>query len=384
MKKKVFYWSPHLNPVGTVKSTLNSALSLTKYSNHYEVHMINVCGEWNNYEKFFFDNSIKLIKLNFSYFNYLPKRGFLSSRFSYFFIFLLSFIPLIILLKKERPDIIFLHLITSLPLTILKLFKFKTKFILRISGYPKLNIFRKMLWKLVSNEIIHITCPTYDLKKNLENQNIFKKKKISFLPDAITKIKDLKREINFSMDENIPKNKKIILSAGRLTYQKNYSYLINEFFEFSKIDDQFILLILGDGEKKKELIKLINKKKIEDRIFLLGHKKNIYSYMQRSSAFVLSSFWEEVGFVIVEAALCNSLVISSNCPNGPREFLNNGERGILFDSNKKNALFKSFKAFSKMDKNQLFKNKVSLKKEAKKYLIFNHFNNLDKILKNID
>ena len=41
MKKKVFYWSPHLNPVGTVKSTLNSALSLTKYSNHYEVHMIN-------------------------------------------------------------------------------------------------------------------------------------------------------------------------------------------------------------------------------------------------------------------------------------------------------------------------------------------------------
>ena len=56
-----------------------------------------------------------------SYFNYLPKRGFLSSRFSYFFIFLLSFIPLIILLKKERPDILFLHLITSLPLTILKI-----------------------------------------------------------------------------------------------------------------------------------------------------------------------------------------------------------------------------------------------------------------------
>ena len=117
-----------------------------------------------------------------------------------------------------------------------------------------------MLWKLVSNEIIHVTCPTYDLKKNLENLNIFKKKKISFLPDAIAKIKDLKREINFSLDENIPKNKKFILSAGRLTYQKNYSYLINEFFEFSKIDDQFILLILGDGEKKKELIKL-NKKK---------------------------------------------------------------------------------------------------------------------------
>ena len=69
MKKKVFYWSPHLNPVGTVKSTLNSALSLTKYSNHYEVHMINVCGEWNSYEKFFSDNSINLISIA-SYDNY--------------------------------------------------------------------------------------------------------------------------------------------------------------------------------------------------------------------------------------------------------------------------------------------------------------------------
>ena len=52
-------------------------------------------------------------------------------------------------------------------------------------------------------------------------------------------------------DKDIPKNKKIILSAGRLTKQKNFSYLINEFSEFSKTNDQFVLLILGDGEKKK-------------------------------------------------------------------------------------------------------------------------------------
>ena len=64
MKKTVFYWSPHLNPVGTIKSTLNSALSLKKFDDRYDVYMINVCGEWNEYEKFFFDNSINLIKLN--------------------------------------------------------------------------------------------------------------------------------------------------------------------------------------------------------------------------------------------------------------------------------------------------------------------------------
>ncbi len=380
MKKSIFYWSPHLNPVGTLKSTLNSALSLKRYNNRYDVFVINACGEWNEYKKFFSENSIKLIKLNFSYFKFLPKRGFISSRFSYFLIYTLSFIPLIILLKKYKPDILFLHLITSLPLTILKVLKFKTEFILRISGYPKLNFFRKIIWKSVSNKIRCITCPTFDLKKDLERMNIFDSKKIYFLPDAIARIEEFKRKSNFSLDNNIPKNKKIILSAGRLTNQKNYIYLIDEFFEFSKTNDHFILLILGEGEKKGEMQRLIKKKGIEDKVFLLGFKKNIYSYMHKSSAFVLSSLWEEVGFVIVEAALCNSLVISSNCPNGPKEFLDNGKRGILFESNQNKALFNSLKNFSEMDKDEIFENKVRLKKEAKKYTIFKHYTELNKIL----
>ena len=240
---------------------------------------------------------------------------------------------------------------------------------------------RKMIWKFVSDKITHITCPTYDLKKNLEILDIFDKKKIYFLPDAIARIKEFKREINFSLDQNIPLDKKIILSAGRLTNQKNHLYLINEFFEFSKLNDQFILIILGDGEKKKEILKFIKEKRIEDKVFLLGHKKNIYSYMRESSAFVLSSLWEEVGFVIVEAALCNTFVISSNCPNGPKEFLNNGKRGILFENNKEKALVSSFKSFLNMEDKKILQNKISLKKEAKKYTIFKHYIELNKILK---
>ena len=381
MKKKVFYWSPHLNPIGTVKSTLNSALSLKKYNNEYDVYLINVCGEWDDYKSFFLDNSIKQIKLSFSYFKFLPKKGFISSRLSYFLIYILSFLPLLILLKKNKPDVIFLHLITSLPLTILRIFKFETDFILRISGYPKLNILRKIIWKSISEKIKFITCPTSDLKKDLERLNIFNCKKIYFLPDAIIRIKNLKRETNFFFDKQIPENKRIILSAGRLTHQKNFLYLIDEFFEFSKDNDEFVLLILGDGEKKNEITRFIKKRGIEDKVFLLGHKNNIYSFMRNSDVFILSSLWEEVGFVIVEAAICNSLVISSNCPNGPKEFLDNGKRGILFESNKKKALLNSLKNFSIMDKNQIFQHKLKLKKEAKKYTIFNHYIELDKILK---
>ena len=77
--------------------------------------------------------------------------------------------PLLILLKKHKPDIIFLHLVTSLPLTIIRLFNLDTEFILRISGFPKLNFFRKFFWKKLSSKIYKITCPTNELKDTIVN-----------------------------------------------------------------------------------------------------------------------------------------------------------------------------------------------------------------------
>ncbi len=381
MKKKIFFWSPCLNPVGTIKSTLNSAVSLKKYNNKNDIFMIDVCGEWTKYKKFLADNSISLINLNFQYFKFLPKKGFFLSRLSYTIIFVLSFIPLVNLLRNHKPDILFLHLITSLPLIILKFFNLKTNFILRISGYPKLNILRKMLWKSISNKIKVVTCPTSDLKKTLEKCEIFDVNKLFFLPDAVIRIDELREKKVDFIDEKIPKDKKIILTAGRLTKQKNHEFLIHEFIEFLKINNKYVLVILGDGEKKNELSHLIKKKGVEDRIFLLGHKRNIYDYMRVCDVFVLSSLWEEVGFVIVEAALCNSFIISSDCPNGPKEFLDKGKKGILFESNKKKALLDSLNKFVNMDRNIIFQNKVSLKKGVKKYTIFRHSLELEKILK---
>ena len=59
----------------------------------------------------------------------------------------MSFIPLIKLLLKEKPDYIIIHLLTAMPLFINKIYKLKTKFILRISGYPKLNLIRRTFGK---------------------------------------------------------------------------------------------------------------------------------------------------------------------------------------------------------------------------------------------
>ena len=101
----------------------------------------------------------------------------------------------------------------------------------------------------------------------------------------------------------------------------------------------FDLLIFGKGEEYNHLNDLINTLNLSDRVFLMGYNENLYEYMKKSEAFILSSLWEDPGFVLIEAAFNNSFVISSDCKNGPKEFLQNGKAGILFESNKDNALF---------------------------------------------
>ena len=135
--------------------------------------MINTCGEWDEYLELFKKNNISVINFRFKLFPYLPKDGFISSRFSYLIIILFSFFPLIKILKKEKPEFIIMHLITSLPIILNNLLKFKTKFILRISGYPKLNFFRKILWKNSSKNLFCVTSPTMDLIRDLKKKEIF-------------------------------------------------------------------------------------------------------------------------------------------------------------------------------------------------------------------
>ena len=153
MKKNIYYWSPCLNQVGTVKATVNSVNSLLRYSNDYNVRVIDVFGEWHEYKKEFKNKDIETINLTFNYYKYLPKTGYVSSRISYIIIILISFFPLIYFLKKNKPDFLIIHLITSLPLILFNIFNFKTKLILRISGLPKLDFLRKTLWKFSSKSI---------------------------------------------------------------------------------------------------------------------------------------------------------------------------------------------------------------------------------------
>jgi len=375
--RKIYYWSPCLGKVGTIKSTLNSAYSLKKFDfNNNKVVIINSCGEWDNYKNEIENNNVEIVDLGFKYFKFLPVQGVIQSRISYAIIFLLSFFPLISLIKKNKPDFIIAHLITSLPLFLNNILSDKFKCILRISGYPKLHFVRKIFWQVFSKKIFKITCPTQELLKQMIN-NGFHKEKLFFLPDAII---DIKKVLKYKKSLIKKKNdKKYILSVGRLTKQKNYPYLINEIANFFKLNNTYDLYIVGDGEEKIKLEKQIKSLNMENRIFILGYSNEVYSYMKNASFLILASLWEEVGFVIVEAAVNNLFVFSSDCPNGPKEFLRDGKAGILFRTNVTDELKNKLINFNI---NDFSSSKILAKKNSIKYTRFRHYLKLQEVLSN--
>ncbi len=379
--KTVYFWSPCLDKVGTYWSTINSAVAISKFSKKkFKVKIVNSCGEWDDQKIFFEENNIEVINLGFRYFNYLPKIGYWGSRISYILIYLISFFSLIKLLKKEKPEFFIAHLVTSLPLTIFNIINIKTKCILRISGYPKLNNLRKFLWKISSKKLFKISCPTKDLKKQLLETSLFPEDKLFFLPDPIIRIRKFIDDLNsYENKRNFKEKRSYFIAAGRLTKQKNFDYLINEFNTFSQKNKHIDLYIFGEGEEKQNLDKKIKQKKLSDRIFLKGYTNNIYAHMKNAEAFILSSLWEDPGFVIIEAAFCNLFIISSNCKNGPKEFLLNGRAGILFENNLKNALSNSLDKYLNMEKD-IKKMKILAKKESINYTLFRHFKVLNSIL----
>lgn len=375
---KIYYWSPFFTNIATIKAVIKSAESLIKFSkNKVNVSLLNSIGEWDYYRNEI-KNEVDIINLNkIKLIDYLPKNGFLKSRVSYIIIFFWNFFKLINLINKKKPDYLIIHLMTSLPIFLSIFFNKKTRIILRISGLPKINIFRYFFWKIFSKKLYKVTCPTLKTYHYLIKQKIFGEDQLEVLYDPIIDVSTFVKQKNDLLNLDILKNKKFIVGIGRLTKQKNFTLLIN-FFEKIKNKD-FNLVILGIGEDKEKLVKMSKDFDIIDRVHFLDYQSNVFKFLVNAECFILTSLWEDPGFVIVEAGISNTSIISSDCPNGPKEII--GNNGFLFENNNLSDLHEKFNQFLDESNDNLLKKKVLLKKNLKKFTLFQHFKKLDNILK---
>ena len=104
-------------------------------------------------------------------------------------------------------------------------------------------------------------------------------------------------KINFDVDSNTYN----IVSVGRLCHQKGFDILISEIERLLEYRSDFHLYIIGDGNEKKKLTKIVNEKNLNSYITFLGNQKNPFVYMNKMDAFVLMSRYEGQGMVILEA-----------------------------------------------------------------------------------
>ena len=119
---------------------------------------------------------------------------------------------------------------------------------------------------------------------------------------------------NFSFEDE----KRYLVTVGRLDRQKNQQGIIEI---LNELDSSVELLVVGDGVLKEDLERKIDELNLKGRVHLLGNQRNPFKYIRHSDIFILNSREEGFPNVLVEAMLCGTAVISTDCISGPREIL---------------------------------------------------------------
>ncbi len=202
------------------------------------------------------------------------------------------------------------------------IFKNKSKTIISIRNNPfnkKKN--SKKIMKLFYPFASSITVVSRKIKKDLQNNFGLEKIKVIYNPVDFQKIQILKNEQLSSKYQKLFQNSFVFINIGRLTEQKGQYYLIRAFRDVKKKTENTKLIILGEGPLRKKLEKLIKTLGLENDVFLLGNRANVYKYLANSNCFILSSLWEGLPNTLLEAMAVGLPAISTDCATGSREII---------------------------------------------------------------
>ena len=311
-KKEIIIFMPSINVGGVEKNffLITNYLS-TKFN---KISVISLSKECKKKLK----PGIKFISINNSLMNYLGRR-------TKFIVCLLLLIKRIFL-NKDTTVFCFQGLAYCTVLCKI----FSTKIVIRSNSSPSgwsQNILKKILYRIIYNMADKIIVNSIDFQKEL-------KKKFNLNSQCIYNPLN-KKEIIKKSKEKIKikfykKNDFKIISVARFSEQKDHFCLIKSINLLKKKYKNIKVLLIGSGEKKQKIKNLIDMLKLNKHFKLLDFKKNPYPYIKKSDIFVLSTKFEGLPNVLLEAITLNKLVISSNCPTGPSEILDNGNGGLLF------------------------------------------------------
>ncbi len=121
----------------------------------------------------------------------------------------------------------------------------------------------------------------------------------------------------------------LVVSAGRLVAHKDHATLLASFaLVLERIPDAR-LAILGEGEARQDIERLRDELGVQDSVLLVGFQANPYAWLSRATVLALSSRYEGLPTILIEALACGARVVATDCPSGPAEILDGGQWGSL-------------------------------------------------------
>ena len=121
-------------------------------------------------------------------------------------------------------------------------------------------------------------------------------------------------------------------------------------------------MIIGEGELENSYRQIIDKANLKNKIKILGYERNVFNYINNAKCIISSSLWEDPGFVMVEAASLGVPIISSDCPSGPKEFIDNNKNGFIYKLNDEKGFNMVLDSFLNISDKELLKKLKNAKK----------------------
>jgi len=231
------------------------------------------------------------------------------------------------LLKNENPEITISFLTTTNILTTIAAKLSSTPVI--VSERTNYNFLKSKIWKVLRRVV-------YPFSDALIVQSAYDKNKYGFHNNC----KVIQNPLQISHQNHEIRREKIILAVGRLVEVKGFDMLVEAFSKVNK-NDEWKLVILGEGKLRETLEKKIVSLGLESVVSLPGNTKDVEYYYKQASIFVLSSRLEGFPNVLVEAMAYGCAPIAFDCLTGPGDIIENQKNGLLVEAENIKALSKA-------------------------------------------
>ncbi len=332
-KKKLVIFMPSMEGGGVEKNIIIISNYLSRYLKN--TSLITFDKKFNKK----FSKKIDIKNLNFD----STKK---YSKYFKYFMCLLVFLKIIL---KDRNIVLFAFQANIYCIILCKIFDIPV--IVRSNSSPSgwtQNIFKNLLFNFFFKLCNALIVNSHEFKREIDRKfNI--NSKVIYNP--LNKNEIIQKSFAKNKFTFFDKKKTLkIINIARFTDQKDQITLLRAFkIVQSKINAK--LLLIGYGVNENLLLNYIKNNKLKKKVKIINYKDNPFPYLKKSNLFILSSLYEGLPNVLLEALTLKKFIISSDCPTGPKEILKKGMYGFLFkmkdykDLAKKIILYENNKSF---------------------------------------